>query len=472
MKELSIGARLFVVVMAIFLLFAAAFAMFQYERENKFKEELLHTRLQDYNTDMAESMTASRDIDPTECEDYIRRHRLPNLRVTIILANGIVIFDNVQRDVTHMQSHVGRKEFAEAISKGHGYDTDRLSATLHQPYFYSATYFPDRGVVIRTALPYDMELVRTLSVNTTYLWFAGALVVLLCFILYRFTSHLGRNIINLRTFANKANKGENINIEELSEFPNDELSEIAERIIKMHKRLEETRQQQDKMKRELTQNIAHELKTPTTSIKGYLEAVLDYPDMDEKMRRQFLERCYAQAERLAALLQDISTLNRIDSKAPTRELNGHVDFNAMVQRVEQDTHLQLEAKHMTICNKLPACTAVVGDEHLLYGVMRNLTDNAIAYAGEGCTITIEARRKGDMWHFRFSDNGQGVAREHLSRIFERFYRVDKGRSRELGGTGLGLAIVKNTIQMHGGTIEAINNEGGGLAFCFTLKGAQ
>ena len=131
---------------------------------------------------------------------------------------------------------------------------------------------------------------------------------------------------------------------------------------------------------------------------------------------------------------------------------------------------------MTFCNHLQPNIVVRGSTSLLYSVFRNLTDNAIAYAGVGTTITINAELSSNKmfddhrkWHFTFSDNGVGVAPEHLPRIFERFYRVDKGRSRKMGGTGLGLAIVKNAVLLHGGTISVHNNEQGGLCFEFTLR---
>ena len=132
---------------------------------------------------------------------------------------------------------------------------------------------------------------------------------------------------------------------------------------------------------------------------------------------------------------------------------------------------------MTFCNQLPERVTVHGNRSLLYSVFRNLTDNAINYAGENTTITLRAELDEDdsiaglpqRWRFTFSDNGIGVSPEHLPRLFERFYRVDKGRSRKMGGTGLGLAIVKNAVLLHGGTISVDNNPNGGLCFHFTLS---
>ena len=120
------------------------------------------------------------------------------------------------------------------------------------------------------------------------------------------------------------------------------------------------------------------------------------------------------------------------------------------------------------CN-LPSSLPINGNPSMIYSIFRNLTDNAITYAGDGTTITIDSVQEDDKWTFTFSDNGVGVESKHLDRLFERFYRIDKGRSRKMGGTGLGLAIVKNAVILHGGTITAYNNEKGGLRFVFSLK---
>ena len=125
---------------------------------------------------------------------------------------------------------------------------------------------------------------------------------------------------------------------------------------------------------------------------------------------------------------------------------------------------------MSVHNKLPARLLLMGDAGKIYSILRNLFDNAVAYAGQGAVITISCfRSDARYYYFSFRDNGAGVPQEHLPRLFERFYRVDKGRSRKLGGTGLGLAIVKNAVALHGGTISAREAQGGGLEFVFKLR---
>lgn len=239
------------------------------------------------------------------------------------------------------------------------------------------------------------------------------------------------------------------------------------------KRMDEriTKEQEEKktqMRRELTQNIAHELKTPVASILGYTDTIIDNPDMDEPTRQQFIARTNAQAKRLTLLLQDISTLNRMDYAANALTME-RTDVSLIVAEVVAETEMAIEQKHMTLRNCMPQSVIVNGNQFLIYSIFRNLVDNAVNYAGEGTVIEISANESPDCYHFTFSDNGCGIEPEHMSRIFERFYRIDKGRSRTLGGTGLGLSIVKNAVMLHGGTIEAHNAPGGGLIFEFFLN---
>ena len=228
-------------------------------------------------------------------------------------------------------------------------------------------------------------------------------------------------------------------------------------------------EEQARLKRQLTQNIAHELKTPVSSIQGYLETIISNPNIPQENVRVFLERSYAQSNRLTFLLRDISVLTRMD-EAPELVEKEQVNLSKIVENILNEVALGLEEKHITVVNKLPSEVILTGSSSLLYSIFRNLTDNAIAYAGNDIQITINCFREDEkFYYFSFSDTGVGVPEEHLNRLFERFYRVDKGRSRKLGGTGLGLAIVKNAVLFHGGTIFAKNMPKGGLEFVFTLK---
>lgn len=232
-----------------------------------------------------------------------------------------------------------------------------------------------------------------------------------------------------------------------------------------------TQQEEERrLKRQLTQNIAHELKTPVSSIQGYMETIIDNPTLSEEKRELFLDRCYAQTKRLTDLLHDISILNRIDESNDLFDCEP-ISINKIIEEVIADTSTSLENKKMELDISLPENMTLNGNHSLLYSIFRNLTDNTIAYAGEGTTISIHCYLQDDnYYYFSFSDNGIGVSEEHLNRLFERFYRVDKGRSRKLGGTGLGLAIVKNAeLIPQRQKFWQKNQINGGLEFLFTLK---
>ena len=473
--RISVGTKLYLSVLSVFLVFAVAFIVFQQTREKQYKVDTLNLKLQDYNSRMEEYLRLFPDYSEKALDAYVKSHNMPHLRVTLITPDGKVKYDSNLKKYTNVANHASRPEVAAAIRKGVGSTVERNSKTLSGDFFYSATYFANDSLIIRTALPYTSDLSKSLQADQHYIWFAVATIMLLTIILYRFTRRLDDNIQKLRTFATRADHGESLETEDLAGFPPDELGEIAERIIKIYKRLQTTRREQDVLKRQLTQNIAHELKTPVASIQGYLETILENPNTSDAARDMFLKRCYAQSQRLTSLLQDISTLNRMDD-APEMMGNEVVNISDTVANIQKETALQLQQKHMAFVNHLPDGIVVKGNPSLLYSVFRNLTDNAIAYAGESTTITLSAypinedsdEDDAPKWHFTFSDNGVGVPVEHLPRLFERFYRVDKGRSRKMGGTGLGLAIVKNAVILHGGTISVKNNEGGGLCFEFTL----
>lgn len=478
-KRISIGTRLYLSVLSLFILFAVAFIIFQQYREKQYKIETLNIKLQDFNNTLHDALLADSTHDGEgKTTDYLARHAIRDLRVTIIRKDGRVIFDNVRKDYAKMGNHAGRPEVVKALKDGNGSAVDRNSPTMKQDYFYSATYYPSQGYIIRSALPYNVDLAKSLQADQHYIWFAIGIMLLLTIILYRFTSRLGKNITRLNDFAQRAGHDGKLETDELMGFSDDELGDTAERIIKLYLKLQKTQKEQDVLKRQLTQNAAHELKTPVASIQGYLETILENPNVDDATRNQFLNRCYAQSKRLASLLNDMSTLNRLDDGAGMMTFED-VDVADIIRTVERESQFALEQKEMTMECDIPEHIIIHGNRGLLYSIFRNLTDNAIAYAGKGTKIMLKGnpprsslkRREKEYsdYEFTFSDNGIGVPPEHLPRLFERFYRVDKGRSRKMGGTGLGLAIVKNAVRMHGGTITVKNNPGGGLRFDFTLK---
>lgn len=231
------------------------------------------------------------------------------------------------------------------------------------------------------------------------------------------------------------------------------------------------KERQQKLEKQLAQNVAHELKTPVTSIQGYLETIIDnYPEnITPEQLMRFLQRCQSQSNRLHNLVRDIQNLDNFGDTGQEME-KLPLDVADVVAGIQQEVNDKVIEQGMTVENNLPPRMPLVGDQGKIYSIFRNLFDNAITYAGEGAKISLKCyRTDSEYYYLSFADNGVGVPVTHLPHLFERFYRVDKGRSRKLGGTGLGLAIVKNAVILHGGTISARSAAGGGLEFVFKLK---
>lgn len=231
--------------------------------------------------------------------------------------------------------------------------------------------------------------------------------------------------------------------------------------------------EENRLKRQLTQNISHELKTPVSSIQGYLETILNTPNIDQEKKQLFLERCFAQSKRLTYLLTDISLLNRMDESNTLFDIE-QVNVSQIIHDIVNETQLEFDKKDISVeLINIPQKANIEGNSSLIYSIFRNLFDNAGTYAGEHIRVILNCYREdASYYYFSLSDTGIGVADEHLNRLFERFYRVDKGRARKIGGTGLGLAIVKNAVLFHKGEISAKKRPEGGLEFLFSLKKGQ
>lgn len=473
-KGRSFLLNLLLSIGGVFLLFAICFSVYQYRREKEYKIDILHSRLQMYNYEMVQTLGEDSLTNPRLFRDYVARHSMEGLRVSVIDRRGRVVLDSYDANVDSLDNHIQRAEIQRALREGNGYDIKRLSQSTHETYFYSATRFGD--VIVRTAVPYSAELTRSLEADNSYIGFALALTCLLGLVLFLITRRITRHIGYLREFAVRAERGEEIEREPQRRLPNDELGDISHTITTLYWKLRHSEEDKLRIKRQLTQNAAHELKTPAASIHGYLESILDNPDMPEEKKKHFLERCFAQSERMSKLLLDMGALTKLDELDDKNSQLVHerrrVDVLQVVHSALDDTALQLQDKGITPELHAPDHVEVWGDQSLLYSIFRNLIDNVVAYAAGASLLNIVCREveiEGrHFYEFSVSDNGCGVESHHLEHIFERFYRIDKGRSRKLGGTGLGLAIVKNAVAVHGGQVAAHPSPGGGLTVSFTL----
>ena len=249
---------------------------------------------------------------------------------------------------------------------------------------------------------------------------------------------------------------------------NKRLQQMADEANRLRQEATEAERRNRQLKQEMTSNIAHELKTPVSSIRGYLEILLSDKPVDDERRRYFLDRCFRQTLRLSDLIQDVSIINKLEESADLFP-RGEVDACEVANEAISDLADKAAAAGITVQNNLPAMP-LQGNHELLYCIFRNLVENSIAYAGANINIVLETYKASPDYYFiHYYDTGKGVADEYLSRLFDRFVRIDEGRSRQNGGTGLGLSIVKHSVLFHGGEIYAKNRAEGGLEYFFSLK---
>lgn len=422
--KLSYHKRLFLVIIVFLWSVVFCFIGFQYLREQQYKSDFLNAQLQLYNRHLLEIVEEGQPY-----EEYIMTHNKPfdELRVTIITLSGAVIYDNVLL-IDSLDNHRERPEVIQALKNGSGYHIGRQSASDGREYFYSAT----RGerVVVRTAIPYSSSLDELLKADWNFLIVMISISVVMSVVAFFITRKLGKNIERIKRY--------------------------------------EAEQEKDILKRQLTNNINHELKTPVASIQVCLETLLSGISLTDEKRQELIERCYTNNERLRRLLNDVSLITRMEDGSALISKE-RIVVNDIIKEIAEELEIMPKEERLNLHTNFNEMVVMDGNISLIGSIFRNLTENAIAYS-EGRNIYISLLENNDEeCRISFEDDGKGVQEEQLPRLFERFYRVDKGRSRQKGGTGLGLAIVKHAVQFHGGTIKVNNRPDGGLRFEFSLK---
>ena len=416
--------RLFLQLIAFSWAMVLCFVGYQYIREKEYKSEFLNAQLQQYNRHL---LTTVEEGEPYE--EYIATHDKPfeELRISIITLTGAVIYDNII-PLDSLDNHRGRPEVADAMVKGSGHNISRQSTSDGREYFYSAT----RGerVVVRTAIPYSSTLQDLLEADWSFLVVMISITLVMSVVAYFTTRKLGKDIERVNRY--------------------------------------EAEQERNRLKRQLTNNINHELKTPVASIQVCLETLLSGINLSEEKRQELIERCYANNDRLRRLLNDVSLISRMEDGSALIGKE-RVVINDKIDEVAKELEMLPEDERLLLHTDFGDEVVIDGNPSLIGSIIRNLTENAFAYS-EGRNIYISLLENNDkLCRIRFEDDGKGVEQKHLSHLFERFYRVYKGRSRQKGGTGLGLAIVKHAVQFHGGAIIVTNRPNGGLRFEFTLS---
>ncbi len=345
---------------------------------------------------------------------------------------------------------------------------------------YYEAYSPGHEMKVMTALPFDVSVDSWFKLNSGYWLFMVMLAGGATLVVYIAAYHQARNVMLLRDFTEKAARNDD-SFEATEKFPNDELGDISRRIIEIYKARKDAMaaherehrialratEEKIKIKRQLANNVGHELKTPVGIVRGYVDTLVSNPEMDVDSRQHFLRKTQQHVERLCSMLDDLSTLTRLDEAGATIT-SREVDMNILLADITDEIDESGIGGDMTFIYDVPAHCVVRGSETLINAAIMNLVKNAVAYSKGTEMGVLFTGKTSSHYSFVFYDNGTGVDPEHLPRLFDRFYRIDTGRSRKTGGTGLGLPIVKSTFINMGGTITVRNREGGGLEFSFTM----
>ena len=391
---------------------------------------------------------------------------------TLIDTLGNVLYDSRQKDISIPDNVLSASEIASASTSGEG---SALRSSVGEPdteYLYFARRFGNR--YIRSYSKFEISRPAQVEKDNTYFILIAILLIAL---IATFVYVLRRLSKPLRTYSELvgAIKEDGSRLSQI-EFENDELGDVGREIASTFSQLEKAK----KYKQQISHNIAHELKTPLTGVRAYLETILNSEDMDPEQMRKFVEKAHSQAVRLTDLVDEVSTLNKLDESSELAKADEslyrieEVNIKGCLDDILEEIGYKLEQNNITFSPRVSSRLKINGSYNLIYSLFKNLIDNSIEHGGKGIEISLVAGIEqvsgegGYKINFTYTDTGKGVPAEALDRIFERFYRVEEGRTRKTGGSGLGLAIVKNAVAFHKGTITASSREGGGIIFKFSL----
>ncbi len=447
--------------------------VFQYHRENDLRKDLIDRQLNFINTRIIAAYEQGSDIKPfiQFIQDYFDNSYFDDIKISAYNGQGQLLYS------------VGRPfktpdDIANAIANTSGGISTNAERKV---YFYKMSKSNDGNLAIHTAMPWTVSITDAIQSNDTLLTIILIIsLIAVTLLAYLSSGFIVNNIKVLREFAKSANNPE-FEFDE-TRLGHDELGDISRDIIKLYRSRVEANKRSEKehavalhaikekgrMQHQLTNNITHELKTPVGVIRGYIETVLISKDMDASTQQYFLKRALDNVERLCALLDDVTTMARLENGSG-KVIMTEVNIHDLLYSIHNDMNQAGNLGSMTFNFDIPLECTVIANANLLTSCITNLIRNAVIHShGTEMNMQLIAESE-EFYTFSFWDNGRGVGEEHLPHLFERFYRIDSGRSRKSGGTGLGLPIVKNTIETLGGAMSVFNHRGGGLEFLFTLK---
>lgn len=391
-------------------------------------------------------------------------------RITIIDNDGSVLADSETGNPETMENHKNRKEVKEAFQNGFGTKV-RNSSTIKGSMMYAAYCSPTQHKVIRISIHHDVitdlmkMMVPSIAISLLLaLSVAGVLT-------NKFAASVTKPILEI------SHKLEGIYDEKIDfNFPHyqyDELNIIARTTTDMSKSVQDYIRKLEKEKtirQEFFSNASHELKTPLTAIRGYAELLQSGMASDTQMQKEFLGRIHSEVEEMTSLINDILMISRLETKElmPTKEM---LCVKSVVEEVKKT--LKPLADENNVSLEIHCCDEFVYmDRSHLQGILSNLIGNAVKYNRPGGFVQTDITMDSTSLSIRVEDSGIGIAKEDQKRIFERFYRVDKGRSKRVAGTGLGLSIVKHVTEFYGGCVSVESQSGVGSTFLVQLPAAS
>ena len=474
-RQIKYQTRVLLPLVALIWIIVIVLGVWMYNTERRLRVENIRTQVDLIGARILD--TYEKNVDPTAflgfVEDFYSKDRLfDEIRVSVYNGDSLICAIGDPIDLPSAMRYKG----SELVIR----DADEIGDSHDNFYYRVIESNFDKDMKVYTVLPFSNELIQASRVSTSIYLMLITVALFATFIAYIMAHRMGHTIRVLRDFALRA--GSDPTFVPSSDFTHDELGDIARQIIRFyndrnrsliklkreHKVAMRALEEKTRIKRDLTNNINHELKTPIGVIKGYLDTINANPDMDEESRRRFLGKVSEHVDRLIQLLEDLSSITRLEDGSQMINTEP-VDFHEIVFQTFSDLEDSGVMGEMELNYDIPIDCSVVGNAALLSAMLGNLAKNSVAYSkGTECNLVLTGKDP-DYFYFAFYDDGVGVKEESLPHLFERFFREDSGRSRKKGGTGLGLCIVQNTVEALGGTISAENREGGGLMFRFSLR---
>ena len=392
--------------------------------------------------------------------DYLNSLEAKDYRITWIASDGMVLFDN-EADTNDMENHLEREEIREALADGYG-ESVRYSNTLSDKQLYSAIRLSD-GSVLRLS---NVQM----AVWTLLFGFAQPIcfVILIAFVLSLvLASRVSKRILEPINSINPDDPMQHIDEEEYRE-----IAPLLRRIQSQNEQLKQDQKEIEKaalIRQEFTANVSHELKTPLHAISGYAE-LLENEMVKEEDIKPFASKIRGESSRMTKLVEDIIDLTRLDNGGDEMKWED-CDLYRIAENAVDSLEVAATALGVEVTvDGSDATTKAI--PQLIYSIVYNLCDNAIKYNHSGGSVQVRVQQTSYNIVLRVKDTGIGIPEESRERIFERFYRVDKSRSKEVGGTGLGLSIVKHAVMIHNGKIEVKSELGEGTEMIVTIPSKQ